>query len=85
MLTAGDAASIDEPLALYEGSGTSDRGFHISDGRGSFVAVTNASGAVIGVNTYDGYGRPGDDNEGAFQYVEQIWIEELGLYYKARF
>ncbi|MBX3564027.1 MAG: RHS repeat-associated core domain-containing protein [Sphingomonas sp.] len=75
----------DEPLAWYEGSGTSDRRWLHADERGSVVAVSNASGVVTNVNTYDEYGIPGSGNVGRFQYTGQAWLPELGMsYYKAR-
>jgi RHS repeat-associated protein len=76
---------VDEPLAWYEGSGTSDRRFLHADERGSVVAVSDSSGATIGVNRYDEYGIPDTANVGRFQYTGQTWLAELGLhYYKAR-
>jgi RHS repeat-associated protein len=75
----------DEPLLWYEGSGTTDRRFLHADERGSVVAVTNSSGTVLNVNTYDEYGIPRSTNVGRFQYTGQTWLAELGLYYyKAR-
>ena len=75
----------DEPLVWYEGSGTGDRRFLHADERGSVVAVSDATGAVTNVNTYDEYGLPAPTNIGRFQYTGQKWIAELGLYdYKAR-
>lgn len=83
----------------YEGSGTTDRRFLVTDNQGSVVAVTNSSGTSIATNTYDEYGIPGtssppqgqyasvpgSSNQGRFQYTGQIWIPELALYhYKAR-
>jgi RHS repeat-associated protein len=37
--------------------------------------------AVIGLNTYDEYGKPAPANIGRFQYTGQAWLPELGLYY----
>jgi RHS repeat-associated protein len=75
----------DEPLVWYEGAGTTDRRFLHADERGSIVAVSNGSGAVTNVNTYDEYGKPASTNVGRFQYTGQRWIGEIGLYdYKAR-
>jgi RHS repeat-associated protein len=49
------------------------------------VAVTDSTGSMLNVNTYDEYGAPGPANAGAFQYTGQVWLPELGLYYyKAR-
>jgi len=75
----------DEPLVWYEGSGTTDRRWLHSDERGSVMAVTNASGVAIGINSYDEYGVPASGNIGRFQYTGQAYIAEFGLYYyKAR-
>lgn len=75
----------DEPLVWYEGPGMTDRRWLLPDAQGSIVAVTNASGAVTNINTYDEYGLPAASNVGRFQYTGQTWISELGLYnYKAR-
>ncbi|MGH6617831.1 RHS repeat domain-containing protein [Sphingomonas sp.] len=76
----------DEPIVWYEGAGTTDRRWLHTDERGSVIAVTDATGAVIGTNTYDEYGIPGSANIGRFQYTGQVWLSEVGLYYyKARF
>ncbi|CUS44669.1 MAG: RHS repeat-associated core domain-containing protein [Pseudomonadota bacterium] len=75
----------DEPVVWYEGSGTSDRRWLHADERGSVIAVTNSSGAAIGINSYDEYGVPTSGNIGRFQYTGQVYLPELGLYYyKAR-
>lgn len=75
----------DESLVWYEGSGTSDRRWLHADERGSVVAVTNSSGAAIGINSYDEYGVPASANIGRFQYTGQAYLPELGFYYyKAR-
>lgn len=76
---------VDTPLVCYEGSGTTDKRWLIPDERGSIVAVTNASGAAIAVNSYDEYGIPASTNLGRFQYTGQAWLPEIGMYYyKAR-
>ncbi|WP_207764659.1 RHS repeat-associated core domain-containing protein [Hyphococcus luteus] len=78
-------AGVDEPIVWYEGDDASDRRFLIPDERGSIVAITDSSGAVTDVNTYDAYGQPGANNAGTFQYTGQVFVEEVGLYYyKAR-
>jgi RHS repeat-associated protein len=75
----------DEPLVWYEGSGTTDRRWLISDQLGSVIGVTDASGASTAINTYDDYGVPGGSNAGRFQYTGQAWVPEVGLYHdKAR-
>lgn len=78
---------IDAPIVWYEGSGTTDRRFLHADERGSVIAVTDSTGAVIanGINTYDESGIPGATNVGRFQYTGQVWLPEAGIaYYKAR-
>ena len=72
---------VDEPLVWYEGSGTGDRRFLHADERGSIIAISNSSGAVTNINSYDEYGRPGAANAGRFQYTGQPYIPENGLYY----
>jgi RHS repeat-associated protein len=75
----------DEPLVWYEGSGTSDRRYLLSDERGSIIGVTDGSGTVTQVNKYDAFGVPNPANQGRFQYTGQLWLAEVGLYhYKAR-
>jgi len=75
----------DEPLVWYEGPGTGSRRWLHADERGSIVAVTDWSGKAIALNSYDGFGIPGANNLGRFQYTGQKWISELGMYdYKAR-
>ncbi len=78
--------NVDEPLVWYEGADTSDRRWLFADERGSVVALADSAGAVLAVNTYDAYGKPGAQNLGRFQYTGQTFITEVGLYhYKARF
>ena len=75
----------DDPVAWYEGAGINDRRWLHTDERGSVIAITDGSGSVVGINTFDEYGIPGSVNVGRFQYTGQTWIPELGMYnYKAR-
>ncbi len=77
---------MDEPVVWYEGSGTTARRFLQADERGSIVAISDASGNAVQINTYDEYGIPGATNLGRFQYTGQTWFAEAQLYnYKARF
>ena len=80
---------VDEPLVWHEGAGTSDKRFLHADERGSIIAVTNGAGAVLGINSYDEYGKPAATNIGRFQYTGQLRASEFaGLanlyYYKTR-
>ena len=51
----------------------------------SLVAIADASGNVLRINSYDEYGIPASTNIGRFQYTGQAWLPELGMYYyKAR-
>ncbi|GGH09043.1 hypothetical protein GCM10007420_27300 [Glycocaulis albus] len=72
---------LDAPLVRYDGAGTSNRRWLITDERGSVVAETNASGAAVQINTYDEYGMPGSGNTSRFGYTGQMWIAEIGLYH----
>jgi RHS repeat-associated protein len=72
---------LDAPLVRYDGTGTSNRRWLITDERGSVMAETNASGAAVQINTYDEYGMPGSGNTSRFGYTGQMWIAEIGLYH----
>lgn len=76
----------DEPLVWYDySSGSLVKKYLAADERGSVVAVTNSSGGLVRINTYDEYGVPGTDDVGMFRYTGQAWLPELGMYhYKAR-
>jgi RHS repeat-associated protein len=76
-----------QPVVWYEGTGTSStsRRYLSADERGSVISVSDSTGANLGLNTYDEYGKPGASNLGRYQYAGQKWIGEAGLYdYKAR-
>jgi len=73
--------SLDEPIVWYHGSGTSIRRWLHADERGSIVAVSDGSGAMFAINSYDEHGIPGAANAGRFQYTGQAWIPEIGMYY----
>lgn len=75
----------DEPIVWYEGSGTTDRRWLHADERGSVIAVSDGTGAMIQIDRYDEFGIPQSGNAGRFQYTGQAYLAELGLYYyKAR-
>ena len=75
----------DDPMLWYEGAGLGDRRLLFADQQGSVVGVSDPSGNMLAINSYDEYGMPAAGNRGRFQYTGQAWISELGLYhYKAR-
>jgi RHS repeat-associated protein len=75
----------DEPIVWYEGTDTSNRRFLSADERGSIISVSDGSGALLGINSYDEYGNPAATNLGVFGYTGQAWLSDLGeYYYKAR-
>ncbi len=79
-------AATDEPLVWYEGSGAATRRWLHADERGSIIAISDASGSELAINSYDEQGVPATTNTGRFQYIGQMWIAEARLYYfKARF
>jgi RHS repeat-associated protein len=73
--------ALDEPLAWYEGSGTSDRRWFAADERGSVIAVLNNTGAASTINTYDEYGLRGSSNAGRFQFTGAPWLPDVSLYH----
>jgi RHS repeat-associated protein len=76
-----------QPVVQYEGTGVAatDRRYLSQDERGSVISVSDSTGANLGLNTYDEYGKPGAANIGRFQYTGQKWLSEIGAYdYKAR-
>ncbi|OYU15788.1 MAG: hypothetical protein CFE37_04455 [Alphaproteobacteria bacterium PA4] len=84
---------VDEPLVWYEGSaiGSAGRRYLLANHQGSIVGVTDASGAMLRIKSYDPYGIPDGASGGSldgysrFQYTGQIVLPEVGLYhYKAR-
>lgn len=75
----------DEIVTWYEGAGANDRRFAHQDERGSVIAWSDGTGALIAINRYDEYGIPASTNIGRFQYTGQAWLDGLGMYhYKAR-
>lgn len=77
--------AMDETVAVYEGTGVTDRRYLIADERLSVTAYTNGTGGILARNTYDEYGQPGSGNAGLFQYTGQIWLPQAQAYhYKAR-
>ena len=76
---------VDEPILWWNYSqGLGLRPLH-ADERGSVVALSDASGNAVAINSYDEYGIPGAANAGRFQYTGQAWLPELGMQYsKAR-
>ena len=82
---------IDQPVAWYEGTGTTQPRFFSSDERGSIISVTDSAGALLAIDSYDEYGMPQSSTGGAgtlygrFGYTGQAWLPEIGVwYYKAR-
>ena len=79
-------AGADVPLVWYEGAGVASRRYLYADHQGSIVAIADANGTPVAIDSYDEWGIPGAANIGRFQYTGQAWIPELGMYYyKARF
>ncbi len=85
-------SSIDDPMAVFEGSGVADSAARLvkTNHQGSVVALTDWNGNLLSKNSYDDWGIPGSANAavsagGRFAYTGQAWIPELGMYYyKAR-
>ena len=76
---------MDDIALTYSGSNTSTPSWPLTDERGSVIALTDGSGAVTGINTYDEFGVPSSGNAGRFQYTGQMWLLSAGVYdYKLR-
>ena len=76
---------VDKPLVQYEDDNVSNPIFLFSNHQGSVIALSDRSGYVRQINTYDEFGVPGEGNEGRFGYTGQLNLPEIGLqYYKAR-
>lgn len=77
---------IDEPVAMYEGSGTSNRQFYLTDWQGSIIGMVGTNGALLDNYGYAPYGRPDDELGNPYRFTGQRFDEETGLYYyKARY
>jgi RHS repeat-associated protein len=86
----GAADGVDDPLVEFAGTSLSPR-YLFTDHQGSIIAMSDANGNRIAVNSYDEYGIPQNsvtanrEPYGRFAYTGQAWIPELGMYhYKAR-
>lgn len=81
----GSNAAADDPLVWYVGANLATARHLHADHLGSIVGITNCNASAPCIDAYDEYGVPGAANVGRFQYTEQAWLSELGLYYyKAR-
>lgn len=73
---------IDEPIVWYEGSGTSDRRYLVTDHQGTVIAE---NGAATTRFSYGPYGEPNIWSGPRFGYTGQLALPEISLYhYKAR-
>ena len=72
---------LDDVVTSYAGSGMGNRSWLLADERGSVIGITNGSGGVSALNTYDEYGVPAAGNVGRFQYTGQAWLSDAQLYY----
>ncbi|HEY9090201.1 hypothetical protein [Parasphingorhabdus sp.] len=69
-------AGVDDPLVWYDGAGLTDKRYLIADERGSITAITNSSGTIININSYDEWGIPAATNLGRFAFTGQFWLPE---------
>ena len=76
---------VDDPQVWYNSGDLSVRRFLHADHQGSPIAVTDSSG-LVGINSYDDYGKMSASAIGKYKYTGQLWVNEVGMYYyKARF
>ncbi len=77
---------VDEPLVVYEGSGTGNKSWLYRDHLGSVIGTANATGASTAIYSYGPYGEPNQSSGVRFRYTGQQYLGDLNLYYyKARF
>jgi RHS repeat-associated protein len=78
-------SGVDDPQIWYNSGDLSVRRFLHADQQGSTIAVTDDTG-LVGINSYDDYGKMSASAIGRYKYTGQLWVNELGkYYYKARF
>ena len=82
-------SGVDAPLVWYEDSGLTDRRWLHADAQGSIIAVSGATGAIVGSPySYSPYGEPDAANGwggSRFRYTGQISLRHAPLWhYKAR-
>lgn len=82
-------AGVDQPLVWYEGATLTDRRWLHADAQGSIIAVSGATGALVGSRySYSPYGEPDAANGwggSRFRYTGQISLRHAPLWhYKAR-
>ena len=76
---------IDEPILVYEGSGTGTQRYLFTDPQGSVAARADGSGVVSAVYSYGPYGEPAGPDGELYRYTGQTLDPDTGLYnYKAR-
>ena len=75
----------DEIALAWQGSDLSLPYWSTQDRLGSVMTITDGSGGVIALNTYDEYGQPRGTNGGRLMYTGQMWLPDWGMYhYKGR-
>lgn len=74
--------NFNEPLVWYESDNLgSARRFLHANHQGSIVAVSNSSGSLLRINSYDSFGQGGISNLGRHGYTGQVYLSEAGLYH----
>src|SRR5262249_37631955 len=83
--TYGHGPGVDEPLATVDGSGRTL--FSHTDGLGSIVKTTDASGAITLTRQYDAWGNlEAGAGQSGYAYTGREWDSETNLYYyRARY
>ncbi|MEG3768536.1 RHS repeat-associated core domain-containing protein [Alteromonas sp. 14N.309.X.WAT.G.H12] len=75
----------DNPVLWYEGSGTANKRYLLSDEKGTIISEVDKNGNVVQTHQYDPFGQPQNSSDSRFRYTGQILIEGTELYYyKAR-
>jgi hypothetical protein len=72
-------AGVDEPLVVYDAATATNTWLH-ADERGSIVASTNASGALVSSVKYSAEGEASGALVSPFGYTGQLYLPQLQLY-----
>jgi RHS repeat-associated protein len=76
-------AGTDELIVFYANRAGGLRRWVQNDERGSAISVSDDTGAMYAINTFDEFGIP--QSVGATGFTGQRWVADIGLYYyKAR-
>lgn len=75
---------LDDPIAMYLGSGTTSPNYYMLDPKGSVVGLVDATGSVVERYKYSEFGIPQDRELGSssnpLRFASRPWDAKIGLY-----